>query len=488
MERFLSVGIVLLSMGLGGAFGVVSTKGDVLMISMLGSVLIGTFLLMRPDWIMWIIFSLGILLIGLVPLFMPSLDSKAGWGISILGFVLLMISIYTVATDAKARRNTPDFVWLFLIFFVYVIIISLMRFFTMDQFATGFKRYFQMLGLLFALCWLKFDEKIFKRWLMLFLIMSALQFPAALYELIKWVPIRKAMQNASPGMIPMDVVAGTFGATYDGGGNSGEMSAYQVIVLAFLFSRKMLNLMSTSRLVWLSLVVLSPLAIAETKAVIVMLPIMILALYYREFVARPHVGVMIILVGSVMVSILLLAYMEITHQTLEGMIDDTMKYNVGDTGYGEFSLNRTTVLSFWVEQQGWHDPMTLFFGDGLGAAHIAPKGAMGHMANRFPGYGIGLTAVAILLWETGAIGFSMYLGIYLWAWRLAAKLYNESTEPWVKADAAAIQASIAIFIFHIFYTMGLVEVVTFEIVFMAIFGYLAWLYRRHKQLNPESKL
>ena len=486
VERYVSYLIILISLLVGGAFGVVSTKGDILMISMAVSVLIGTFLMLRPDWIIWVVFTLGILVIGMVPLFLPSLDSKAGWGISILGFVLLLIAIYQVSTHQQARRHTPAFIWLFLVFFFYTVLVSLLRFYSIDQFATGFKRYFQMLGLLFALCWLKFDQKLFKRWLLLFLLMAAVQFPVALYELITWVPIRKAMQSASPGMIPMDVVAGTFGATYDGGGNSGEMAAYQVIVLGFLLSRKMLNVLPVAKLIGLMLLVMSPLAIAETKAVIVMLPIMILALYYRELVARPHIGVLIVLIGGLMMSLLLMAYMEITHQTLDEMIADTLQYNVGEAGYGEFSLNRTTVLSFWLEQQGWHDPVAMLFGNGLGSAHIAPKGAMGHMAARFPSYGIGLTAVAILLWETGVLGFGLFLSIFILAWRMAAKLYAASSEPWVKADAAAIQAAMAIFIFHMFYTMGLIEVVTFEIVFMAVLGYLAWLYRRHMQLLHKS--
>ena len=486
LDRYKTFAVILLSIGMGTMFGMISSKGDVLMISMVASLLIGMFLVLRPAWMIWIIFTLGILVIGLVPLYLRSLETKAGWGVSILGFVVLFMALYRVATDDRAKQYTPAFIWLSLVFFVYSIVVSIIGFYTIDQFATCFKRYFQMLGLMFALCWLPFEQKQFRSWLNFFMISALLQFPFALFELLVWVPIRKGMQNSSPGMVPMDVVAGTFGSTYDGGGNSGEMSAFQVIVVGFLLSRYMQNILAFPKMIWLVLAVLSPLMIAETKAVIVMLPLMILGLYYREFIARPHVGIMILLVGTLLTAILGMAYMEITNQTMDAMIDDTMKYNVGETGYGEYSLNRTTAITFWYDQQGWHDPMSLFFGNGLGAAHIAPKGAWGSSAMRFPGYGIGLTTVTILLWEMGFLGFLLYLSIYIAAWRTAAILYQQSHLAWVRADAAAIQAAIVVFFFHMFYTMGLVEVVVFQIVSMGMFGYLAWMYRQHKLSTLES--
>jgi len=58
-------------------------------------------------------------------------------------------------------------------------------------------------------------------------------------------------------------------------------------------------------------------------------------------------------------------------------------------------------------------------------------------------------------------------------------LYRESVNPIVRADANAIQAALSLFVFHLFYNSSLLEAVSFQIVFAAVLGYLAWLYRRH---------
>ena len=56
-----------------------------------------------------------------------------------------------------------------------------------------------------------------------------------------------------------------------------------------------------------------------------------------------------------------------------------------------YYLNRTTVLTFWAEKQGGHDPISLVLGNGLGSSHTF---AGGHVAMRYPNHGIGLTAAS----------------------------------------------------------------------------------------------
>jgi hypothetical protein len=98
---------------------------------------------------------------------------------------------------------------------------------------------------------------------------------------------------------------------------------------------------------------------------------------------------------------------------------------------------------------------------------------------RYPRHGIGLTAASTLLWDLGVLGVGLFLAVLALAWRTAARLQRQSAEPWVRADTAAIQATVPLFAFYLFYRLALLETLSFQIVFAALLGYLAWLHRRH---------
>ena len=49
----------------------------------------------------------------------------------------------------------------------------------------------------------------------------------------------------------------------------------------------------------------------------------------------------------------------------------------------------------------------------------------------------------------------------------------------IRADAAAIQVALALFAFYIFYRIGMLEILSFQVIFALLLGYLGWLHRRH---------
>ena len=335
-------------------------------------------MLNRPIWIVWIVLSSGLLVLGIVPIYDDSLDSKAGWAISLLCFILMSLAFFKSFTTPETRKGTPSFIWLLLGFFTYAVLNSLVQCYSAEEFIGGFKRYFQLWGLLFALCWIAFDERHIRVWRKFFLIVALVQLPFAVYELIALVPRREGMVDSIPGMVPIDVVAGTFGSSIYGGGNSGDMSAFLVIVLAFLLSQRMQKTLSFGRFVLLIPWVLAPLFLGETKAVIVMLPLSFLVLYRRELLARPHYGFVALIVGSLLAVCMGYAYTSVSHMSMDELIADTLRYNVYEAGYGSKFLNRTTALTFWASQQGAHDPVSFVFGNGLGSAHENMEGG-GHI-------------------------------------------------------------------------------------------------------------
>lgn len=462
-------------------FGLFAVTANPIIISLAAALVIGAMLVLRPNWIIWCILLFGLLIVGILPLHFDFIASKAAWGVSLLGFFLMFITFFGIGASPKMLQDTPGFIWIAFGFLFYAILNSLLQWNSASEFIGGFKRYFQLWGLLFALCWLTFDERDIHRWLVFFVITALLQLPFAAYERIFFVPqLESTWGNAA-----VDVVAGTFGAQMDGGGASGEMALFLVIVLAFLLARRMEKSLSITRLLILISLVLAPLFLGETKSVVIMLPLMFLVLYRRDMFIRLHYWLM----GFIAITLLTTAagyyYLSQSHRSIEKQFTDTLDYNIYQRGYGAFHLNRTTVLTFWAEQQvAQHDPISFIFGNGIGSAHSATRG---HVAKRYPSYGIGLTSASTLLWELGLFGFGLFTAIFAFAWRCAYWLQRESTVPEVRADAAAIQAALALFLFHLFYRSSLLELPSIQVVFSALLGYLAWLHRKHILVTANNK-
>ncbi|SDW51761.1 hypothetical protein [Nitrosomonas oligotropha] len=465
--------IVLISALMAIMFGLFAVTANPIIISVAVALMIGVVLITKPVWILWLVLSLGLLVVGMLPLYFDSIASKAAWGVSLLGFLLMFIAFFGIATSPNKLKDTPAFVWIALFYLVYVLFDSLIQWDSAREFLSGFKRYFQVWGVLLALCWLNFDDRDMDRWRLFFLVTALTQLPFALYELIVFAP-----QLVSRwGVGAVDVVAGTFGTSSEVGGANGEMVLFLIIVLAFLLARGMEKTLSVTRQILLIPVVLLPLFLGETKVVIILLPLMFLVLYRHKMITQLHYWLMGFFVTILITIAAGYYYLSLSDKPVDQQVEEILNYNFYEQGYGKDRiLNRTTVLTFWFEQQGTHDPISFIFGNGLGSSHTATRG---HIAKRYPTHGIDLTTASTILWETGIFGFSLFMAIFASAWHCAGQLRRGSTIPVVKADAAAIQAALVLFAVYVFYRAGLVELISIQIVFFATLGYLDWLYRKH---------
>jgi hypothetical protein len=161
-----------------------------------------------------------------------------------------------------------------------------------------------------------------------------------------------------------------------------------------------------------------------------------------------------------------------------------VSYNFSkDKGYGARLLNRTTVLTFWAGQQSASNPVSPVFGNGIGSAHEASGG---HLALRYPNYGISLTSASVLLWEQGLFGAGLFCALFVSGWLLAGRLRKGASEAWVRADAAAIQAAVAILFTYLFYRPTPLESLPFQLIIFGMFGYLAWLKRRESRPHVKA--
>jgi hypothetical protein len=475
--------LLLLAVGLCAIFfGILSSTANPLLIGIGLSLIIGPFLLIKPELTIWLILIIGFLfgVITASPKY-----GKFAWFLSILSTLLLLPSFLNMVWSK--RYVTPNFIKLALVFMLYAILVSLIHGGSMQEFVGGFKRYFQSYGLMLALFLTSVSANTYRSWTKFLLVAALLQFPFALYELLVLVPLRGGLALSSE---TTDVVAGTFGANLEGGSPNTVMVIFLFIAVAFLVARKRSGVLSTNRFILFTIICLLPLGMGETKIAVIMLPLVGLILLKKDLTASPSRAIPMILGLGVFTALLGYLYVAlIMNSTLETVINNTLRYNVGDQGYSKgVYLNRFTSITFWFEQQGFDDPLSFLIGNGIGSSYVAEEGISGHIGLRYPNYAISLTSLSTLLWDTGIIGLSLFTGIFISAWKAAGRLIEEVKDPVVRQDGLAIQAAISLFLLSFIYSDMIVNLVSFELIYAIILGYLAYLMNQHGLLRKTIAL
>ncbi len=465
------ISIVALMLMSGLFLGLLATTANFVMIGIGLGLVFGAFLLAAPRLVIWLVIALSLSTGALVSIAGPEYV-KLPWAIALLSFLLWPMALLNMLQ----QKHIPSFIWMSVIFVMLCIAGTGIEWYSVSEFAAGFKRYFQAYGLLFALAALPLAWNDVRRWQKLVLIVALLQLPFALYEFIVLVPLRGGLAAGSQAL---DVVAGTFGANLNGGSANAEMAAFLLIVMAFLTVRWRAGQLGTMRFFLCALICLIPLGLGETKIVVLLLPMVAFILLRKDFFRSPLRYLPVILVFAAITA--LLAYIYVTvmmKSTFAYVLNDTLRYNLEHVGYGDAFLNRSTVISFWWDRHGWYDPVSFLFGHGMGSSFWAPNNPnAGHVGMHFPRYSIDLTTVSTLLWDTGLIGLGMYFSIIAAAWIAANRLWRRSQDVRVRADALAIQAAIAVFVVFMFYSSSTVNLLPFQVLIAAVLGYLGFLCR-----------
>jgi hypothetical protein len=459
--------------------GLVATTANPVLIALLVGLMGGVALLLVPQISIWVLLIFG-MTSGFLASVVPGL-TKLPWALALLSMLLMLpVSIKFIET-----KKIPGFIWMALAFMLFAIFATAVQWNSLAQLMAGFKRYFQMYGLMFALTLLAFKPEEYKRWLKLMLIIGLIQLPFALYEYFVLAGMRGG--RGISGAEASDVVAGTLGANMEGGSANAEMAAFLIMTMAFLLARWKAGLIEKPKAALMGMICLLPLGLGETKIVIVLLPLVWLILM-RDDLRKKAIVFLTQFIGLLLITALFgLIYLGLNKSSLSEVISLTFSYNFGTQGYGLNILNRSTVIDFWWNNQSWSDPVGMFLGHGLGSAYFSPGNAVpGHIAVKFIGYGIDMTSVSSLLWDVGILGVLMFFSIFIMAWRAAGRLSRTANHPSVRADGLAIQGCIAIFVIFTFYDSALVNYLPFEAIAASVLGYLGYLVRSESHQNNRN--
>lgn len=454
-------------------FGLLAVTANPILIGLGAGMVLGPILLALPELTIWIVLVIGLLMgvLSANPQF-----SKVTWMVSILSMMLMLPSLLNMLW--KKERQAPAFILMALAFMGYALVASIAQWYSFAEFVAGFKRYFQMFGLMMAITLIVFTPQSFVRWRKFMLVVALLQFPFALYELLVLVPQRGGLALSS---YTTDIIAGTFGANMQGGSPNSVMVIFLFSAIAFLVARWRSGLVENRYFYFLFLIFLLPIGMGETKIALVMLPVVGLVLLRKDLMNDP-LRYLPALLGFMLLTIILgyLYVVVMMHSSPMEVLESTLKYNIGSQGYSETQLlNRWTSVTFWAGEQGFQDPAGFLFGNGLGSSYTSVGALAGHLGLQYLHYGINLTAASTLLWDTGLIGLVLFVSIFISAWGSANRLARHVTDPTVKADALAIQATIPLFMISLIYSDSIVNLLAMEMLYAIVLGYLGYLMNHH---------
>lgn len=453
--------------------GLAAVTGDALAVALVAGLLVALVLVAIPRHAVTLVLLLGLTLEVALSHIGPS-ASKFSWVVSLLGFLLMIPAIL----NANRLRGAPAFVHVALLFVLYSLLCTLLQLYSGTELIAGIKRQFQMFGLLLALALIPFDDNDHILWRRLIAAIAVLQLPFSIYEHFVLAPKIGGLRASASSL---DVVAGTFGANLESGSLNSVMVLFVLIILAFALARWRENLLSGRHLTLWLVLCLGPVALGEVKVAFVMIPIMVFIVFKTGILKRPGIFLAAMTLGALIFAALGYVLIEfIIRKPLEEVIYDTLSYNVYEKGYSASQLlNRTTVLTFWFRQQGLHDPTGFLFGNGVGSSFSAISTyVVGHIAARWPTLGINLTSASTLLWDTGMVGFALYMTTLALAWNACRQIINAARDKELVADASALQVAVAFFAMFVFYNNTLVSHYSMQTIYSAALGYIAILWKK----------
>ncbi|HAF01924.1 MAG TPA: hypothetical protein DCO68_08325 [Methylophilaceae bacterium] len=458
-------------------FGLISLTANPILIGLAVGLVVGVFLLGVPKKVIWMVLIIGLAAPTVFNLLGSGL-SRMQWAVSLMGMLLLVPGIFNLINlNPNQKKSVPLFIWVALAFMLFAVFSTLLQLHSKSELIGGFKRYFQAFGLMLALASMPLERKDFDDWLKLLLGIALLQLPFALYERLILVPKRGGIDLG--GGQATDVVAGTLGISMEGGSPNSVMVILVLTAFAFIFARWRQGLLSATYFGVLSALILLPLALGETKVVIVLFPVMAFTLLRKEILKTPVAAIVSFAVMVLITIGLAYLYFEIMLNTdlVKGVLG-MYEYTFGDKyGYGTLLLNRGTALTFWWSAHDWIDPVSILFGHGLGSSY----GLEGHIAQMYYKFGIATTTASSILWDLGIAGLALYLSIYVLAWREMSKIINTTQNLKIKADCLALQVGIAFTLIFIMYADSQVNLIVHEIIIAFMLGYAAFITREHKQ-------
>ncbi|GHD56382.1 hypothetical protein [Jeongeupia chitinilytica] len=403
--------------------------------AVLALVVLAVALVMPARLLFWALVVAAFLIAGPVQYFGGV--TKAFWLPYLMGCVLLLRVVFAVFGGARSPTPLGLSGYVLLLFLATLGFATVVNLGAPLQLLLSLKEFLFLLPLLpaFYIGLLHIDQ--IDRFWRCVPWLALLQLPAVLYQYLVIAPSRSDASR-------WDCIVGLFGGDPMGGGASGAMVLFVVFAGLLTLSMWREGLLGWRVALLVGLGALTVIMLTEVKVALLMLPLGLLFLFRSELIKKPATGLAIVGGGLAVLVGILLAYQaqfsgdagskeaksidQYIATSLDRQADAEVNMQTGEMGRGY-------ALKFWLHENDWSDPLHLLVGHGVGASRTGA--VMGSVARLYP-FDLQRSSAAVLLWESGAIGFVCVVLLLLTLMTRAWQAANTATEPMRRAVLNAL--------------------------------------------------
>jgi|GEM_PF-829170 len=463
---------------IGVVCGILIGTGETVIPLAMVFALVGMCVVFFPKPLFWGTVIIGLVVAGFTRLYVPPLQ-EIRWLLVPMSMALIVHGL--VSTKDGESVQFPAFLWFAIAFIIVLCLTSVINSVPTKISALGIKGYLQVWGLMFGLALIPFHRTTTNTLLKLALLIAFIQIPIAAHQFFVLVPQRFGLGD---GIVPVDVVAGTFGAHKFGGGENSVLSAYMVMSIAFLAALWRNGAMKTWLFVLAVLPLFWPIIVTESKIALIYLIVAFVLLSWSFRLGKPSrviglTGGFVILVVIMVSALIAFAPKANQVRSLSDLIEYTWNYNVrSDTAFGG-RLSRAGSYRYWADEHGLKAPVSTLIGNGAGVTRKETRSPVLSTESLFDmELEVGRTGATAVLWEAGIIGLIFVIGMFLSALRLAGRLARRYREdPAASAIFTGVQVGIGVLLVSFFDKSYFAFQIGYQCIFALLFGYLAWAAR-----------
>ncbi len=481
---FMALIVIIIIVGIG----FIASTGSLLLIGLLVGGIVGIVILISPKLLFMVTIFGSIVIAGLTQLYIPQLE-LVRWGFAGCAIYLVVYVIsYFVQNSSKVREDpiSPLIIWgiLFIVFIFLSMILNNPNF---EKLIFGIKGYFQVWGIFLALAFMPWDEKFVSKLPKFLFIIALIQIPFVLHQYFYLVPLRQGITDVV-GLVPIDIVSGTFGGKIYSGAANAPLSVFCFIVFSGIIALWTNKLLSTYKAALLSTLVLFPVFINSTKISALYFIVVLFVIFRKELVQNPMS--FMIKLAVVIGLLVIMAISVIKHtpessdvRTFKDLVEFTYSYNVESETTRETRLSRGGAFKLWLAPVRSHSVKELLIGYGPGASRKPDPRVVSAIGQQAV---VGNTAVVAVLWEAGIVGLILVFGLFASAFFAAVKLTSDLQYNRFQASIfQGIQAGIMVCFISLFHKNSFIFHIGYQAVLMLLFGYIVY-WQKQVYLNKKN--
>lgn len=490
---------------LSALMGLIAASSNVMILLIVAGMLIGVVLMANPTRLLWLLLIGGFVGAGSMQYFFGF--ARADWIVYTIAaalWLLALTSLVQIRRPWLEDTHVPLFVVLMFMFFGVGLLSSILGGASLVQVSVGLKNYFIIFAVVIAFYLMPWRRNMVVYLVRGVIIIGLLQWIVTFYQYFFVRSARLATGGLKMGGIgdnvveASDSVVGTFGGQMLGGGaGTSLLPTFLAIQLAIVLSLFFSKQISKRVAVLLSVFLLVPVVLAETKVIFVYLPLIILLLTWNYFSNRPGtlIGSVLGVVGLVFVG--LFSYQALHWSTGGGTLQENVEKffsysfaeKAGKRRAAMGNMTRLEALTYWSENQGLDDPKGFLVGDGLSASKSTSRVLASELVAEHGWKQLDKSTLSGLLWDTGIVGTALFMGALLSAYILAGRI---SLSPHLSDEERAIvkglQAGLVVLVVSLPYTSAIMQTAQGTLMLYLVLGLIAYYARVADNERKKEKL